>query len=282
MKNTSTRSKSKRQKYPSDLSKNGWKNLRPLLPKAMSNAKTGGRPQADMREVINGIFYVVKTGCQWRSIPHDLAPWQTCYGYFRRFSLDGTWCMVNTYFVRKVRKKVHGRNVRPSAAIIDSQSCKSSSCGGDWTGFDSGKKVKGRKRFILTDTEGLLLAVWICAASVSEKEGAKQLLRAIRMHPLARKMCRVIRLVWTDAGYRGQDLIDYAKSMFNWKWVPVLRQAGQKGFVVLARRWVVERTFAWILNSRRLARDYEKTRHSAQAMVYLAMLPLMLKRLDRF
>ena len=281
MKNTSVRSKSKRLKYPSDISDNGWKNLRPLLPKAKSNAETGGRPPADMREVINGIFYVVKTGCQWRSIPHDLPPWQTCYGYFRRLSLAGTWAMVNTYFVRKVRKKVHGRNVRPSAAIIDSQSSKSSSCG-DWIGFDNGKKVKGRKRFILTDTEGLLLAVWICAASVSEKEGAKQLLRAIRMNPLLSKMCRAIKLVWADAGYRGQDLIGYAKAMFGWKWVPVVRPKGQKGFVVLARRWVVERTFAWILNSRRLAKDYEKTRHSAQAMVYLAMLPLMLRRLDRF
>jgi len=282
MKNTSARRKSNRPKYPSDISKNGWKNLRPLLPKTKGGDEKGGRPPADMREVVNGIFYVVKTGCTWRSMPHDLPAWQTCYGYFRRFAKDGTWIMVNTYFVRKVRKKVHGRNVRPSAAIIDSQSCKSSSCGGDWIGFDNGKKIKGRKRFILTDTEGLLLAVWICAASVSEKEGAKQLMRAIRMHPLLRKMCRVIRLVWADAAYRGQDLIDHAKSMFNWKWVPVLRPKDKKGFVVLIRRWVVERTFAWILNSRRLARDYEKTRHSTQAMIYLAILPLMLKRLDRF
>lgn len=269
----------KRLAYPSDINNKGWKSLRPLLPKSKTRKDKGGRPPVDLREIINGIFYVVKTGCTWRSLPHDLPKWQTCYGYFRRWSKDGTWLKINIYFVRKVRKKAHNRKVRPSAAIIDSQSCKTTSCGGDWIGFDNGKKVKGRKRFILTDTEGLLLAVWICAASVSEKKGAMQLIRYIRLTPLLSKLCGNLKLIWGDAGFRGKDLIEYAKRYLQCDWSAILRPQNIKGFILLPRRWVVERTFAWILNSRRLSRDYEKTRHSAQAMIYLAILPLMLKRI---
>jgi len=280
--NTSLRRKSKRPKYPSDISDKAWSNLRPLLPRPKVTKEKGGRPPADPREIINGIFYVVRTGCSWRSMPHDLPKWQTCYGYFRSWSMDGTWVRINSRLVKRVRRKVHGRKVRPSAGIIDSQSCKTTSCGGDWIGFDNAKKVRGRKRFILTDTEGLLLAVWICAASVSEKAGAMQLIRYIRMTPPLKKLCGRLKLVWGDAGFRGGALESYAKKYLGCAWTAILRPKNVKGFILLPRRWVVERTFAWVLNARRLSRDYEKTRHSAQAMVFLAILPLMLKRLEGF
>lgn len=278
--NTTTQRSKKRKKYPTDISANGWKELKKLLPKPKSNKITGGRPPIEQREIINGIFYVVKTGCSWSCMPHDLPHHKTCYTYFYKWSRDGTWEMINLYFVRKVRKKVFGRSVRPSAAILDSQSCKSSSYTHTHRGFDKGKMTTGRKRFILTDTEGLLLAVWICAASVSEKQGAMQLLRSIRMNPKVRKQLGKIKLVFADMAYQGASLYNYFKELLGWKIQVVKRKPNQKGWVVLKRRWVVERTFGWMSHSRRLARDYEKTRHSAQAMLYLAMLPILIRKLQ--
>ena len=268
----------KRAKYPSDISKNGWKNLKKLLPVSQHQRSGIGRRPVDFREVINGIFYVVKTGCSWRSLPHDFPCWSTVYGYFNRWSKDGTWQWIHTQFVKKVRHKMK-RNKRPSAASLDSQSVKTTACGGEHRGYDGGKQVKGRKRFILTDTQGLLLAVWICAAGVSEKAGAMRLLRYIKTIAYLGELCGRIELVWVDGGYRGNDLLNYVKRLWNWTWQVVLRTDQQKGFKVLPRRWVVERTFAWILNARRLSMDYEKTRKNSQSMVYLAILPLMIRRL---
>lgn len=270
--------KSKRKRYPSDISKNGWKRLRKLLPARKTDPSRGGRPSADLHEVINAIFYVVKTGCPWRSLPHDFPSYSTVFGYFNRWSQDGTWQWIHTEFVKKVRQKMK-RNKRPSAACIDSQSSKTTVNGGDHRGYDGGKNVKGRKRFILTDTQGLLLAAWICAAGVSEKAGAMYLLRYIKAIPCLHSLCGRIELVWVDGGYRGSDLLNYVRRLWGWAWKVVLRTDNQKGFKVLPRRWVVERTFAWILNARRLSVDYEKTRKNSQSMVYLAMLPLMIRRL---
>jgi putative transposase len=172
--------------------------------------------------VINAIFYVVKTGCSWRSMPHDLPCWQTVYGYFNRWSKDGTWESIHCFFTKKLRRQV-GRKAHPSAASLDSQSIKTTACRGNHRGFDAGKNIKGRKRFILTDTQGLLLAVWICAASISEKRGAMQLLRYMRLVPHLANICKDIQLVWVDGGYRGEELLDYVKQLWGWTWQVVLR-----------------------------------------------------------
>jgi putative transposase len=259
----------KRTRYHTDCTDAEWRVIGALIPAA----KPGGRPeQYPKREIVNAIRYLVRTGCPWRLLPHDFPPYRIVYHYFRTWRTDGTWERVHDTLRRRARKAA-GRDPEPSAGLLDSQSVKVTDQAGP-RGFDAGKQVKGRKRHLLVDTLGLLLAVVVTAASVQDRDGAKCLL-----HGVVGRLPRLAHL-WADGAYGG-DLIAWVARTCGWILEIVQRPANAVGFVLLPRRWVVERTFGWLGHFRRLRKDYEVLPEPSAALIRIAMIGLMVHRLAR-
>jgi putative transposase len=286
------------RRYPTDLSDGEWAMLEPFLP----GPKRHGRPRLHSpREILNAVFYVLKSGCQWRLLPLEFPPWKTVFHYFRKWRIDGRWKRMNRVLRRRLREKL-GRDPEPSAGIVDAQSVKTTGVGGEHRGFDGGKKVRGRKRHILVDTEGLLVEARVHSARVPDQDGIKQLLDP------ARDLIPRLSYLWVDAGYRGRGK-DWAEEALGvevevvnrspkptpekvlqvWarEWFKDGREMDLKklpkrpAFENLPRRWVAERTFAWISHNRRMSKDHERLCSTGEAFVYAAMTRLMVRRLAR-
>jgi len=260
------------QIYPTDLNDTEWMQIAPYLPET----KPTGRPrEIPWREIMNGIFYIVKNGCVWRALPHDLPAWQTVYYYFRLFGKNQIWEKMNTIVRERVRIK-EGREPQASAMIIDSQSAKSAE-GGEKIGFDGGKLVKGRKRNLITDTIGLVVLAKVTAANVQDVHAGKQTLAELKKRT---DLITRLRKIFADGGYRGELLI-WVKNELHVEMEIVLKLGDQKGFQVLPKRWVIERTNAWVTRNRRMARDYERLAETSESFIYILMIRLGLRRLAR-
>ena len=286
------------RRYPTDLSDEEWCCIGPHLPEP-----TGwGRPRLhSLRAILDAVFYVLKSGCPWRLLPRDFPPWKTVYDWFRRWRIDGTWERLNAELRELVRTR-SGRSPLPSAAIADSQSAKRTGVGGEQRGYDGDKKVRGRKRHLLVDTEGLVLKAKVHSAKVPDQDGLSLLLKS------AGPEISSVKHMWVDAGYQGrgkrwaEEVMGLSVEVVRKPPKPIPEEVAKvwaeewakegkeidwerlmppRGFKVLARRWVVERTFSWLGQNRRMSKDYERLCASAEAFVYAAMIRLMVRRLAR-
>lgn len=263
------------RRYPSDTTDAQWALLDPLLPDPTWLAGRGGRPETHCRrQIVDAVFYLVDNGIKWRALPTDFPPWSTVYNYFAAWEAAGVTQQVLDGLRDRVRLR-EGRTAEPTAGIIDSQSVRAADTVPSGSrGYDAGKKVNGRKRHIAVDTLGLLLCVLVTAASVQDRDGARPLLEHLSAS------CRRIRLVWADGGYAGK-LVDWALVTVKITMAIVKRSDDATGFVVLPRRWVVERTLAWITGHRRCVRDYERLPQHHEAMVRWSMIRITSRRLTR-
>ena len=260
-----------RKPYQSDLTDEQWEVIQPLLPPARVK---NGFPPTDLREVVNTILYQTRTGVQWDYLPHDLAPKSTTFDYYKQWSTDGTWQHILDACRRAVRRQA-GRAEEPTAAAIDSQSVTGAAGVSDAVGTDGGKKVKGRKRHTLTDTLGLLLCVAVTAANVSDGRAAPAVLDRWSLPDRAS-----VRVVFADGRYHDSVCEAWFSRHGSMRLEVVSRPAGERGFVPIRKRWVVERTYGWLMTNRRCVRGYEKRVWSSEARVKVAAIGMMLRRLS--
>jgi putative transposase len=266
-----------RKSYPSDLTDEQWTIVEPLLPPAKPRQRGGHPRTVDMREVLNTLFYLNRSGCQWDMLPHDLLPKSTVYDYFARWRDDGTWAKL----VKALRERTRvaaGREPTPSAACIASQSVKTTEMGGPERGYDGGKKINGRKRHLLVDTLGLLLAVLITSAGLDDGVAAPILLGYVTPPDFPRLLT-----IFADQKYHNHALDAWmAEHRAGWRIEVTMRPEGTKGFTPLAKRWVIERTNAWHGRYRRNSKDYERSVESSTAMIQMSHIHLMLNRLSPY
>jgi putative transposase len=261
-----------RKPYPTDLSDAQWTRLRSCLPAP----KAQGRPRThSLRDILDAIFfYVLKSGCHWRLLPHDFPPWSTVYYHFRRFRLNGLWSLILKALHMAERNRA-GKDHQPTAAIMDSQSVKTVEESAHPSGYDAHKNVKGRKRHLLVDTLGLPLSVYLTSADVQDRVGARCLLAGLK--PFVPRL----KKIWADGAYAGEKLAGWLEEQSGWELEIVERDREAKGFEVSPKRWIVERTFSWLIRNRRLSKDYERLVQTSETFIEVAMIRLILRRLAR-